>query len=66
MKRGANFEVFVITVASFSILLVLLQYFYELIGEALVAILLFDIIVSFILGVDLYMRARESKEPLKY
>lgn len=66
MKRSANFEVFVVTVTSFSILLILLQYFYNLMGEALLAILLFDIVVCFILGVDLFMRARESKKPLKY
>lgn len=66
MKRSANFEIFVITVTSFSILLVLLQYFYDPLGEALVALFLFDIVVSLILGVDLYLRAKESKKPIKY
>ena len=66
MKRSANFEIFVVTVTSFSILLVLVQYFSNPLGEALLAILLFDIVVCFILGVDLFIRARESKEPLKY
>ena len=66
MKRSANFEIFVITVTSFSILLVLLQYFYDPLGEALVALFLFDIVVSLILGFDLFLRAKESKKPLKY
>ena len=66
MKRNASFEIFVVTVTSFSILLVLIQYFYNPLGEALVAIFLFDIIVSLILTVDLFLRARESKKPLKY
>lgn len=66
MKRSANFEIFIVTVTSFSILLVLLQYFYNPIGDALFAILLFDVIVSIILGIDLFIRARESKKPLKY
>ncbi len=66
MKRNANFEIFVVTVTSFSILLVLIQYFYNPLGEALVAIFLFDIIVSLILTVDLFLRARESNKPLKY
>ncbi|HYG00551.1 MAG TPA: ion channel [Candidatus Saccharimonadales bacterium] len=66
MKRNANFEIFIVTVTSFSILLVLIQYFYNPIGEALVAIFLFDIAVSLILGIDLFLRARESKKPLKY
>jgi voltage-gated potassium channel len=35
-------------------------------GEALLAILLFDMVVSFILAVDLFIRARESKKPIKY
>jgi len=66
VKRSANFEIFVITVTSFSILIVLLQYFYDPLGEALVALFLFDIVVSLILGVDLFLRAKESKKPLKY
>jgi voltage-gated potassium channel len=66
VKRNASFEIFVVTVTSFSILLVLIQYFYNPLGEALVAIFLFDILVSLILAVDLFLRARESKKPLKY
>ena len=66
MKRSANFEIFIVTVTSFSILLVLLQYFYNPVGDALLAILLFDLVVSLILCIDLFMRARESKKPLKY
>jgi voltage-gated potassium channel len=66
VKRNASFEIFVVTVTSFSILLVLIQYFYNPVGEALVAIFLFDIIVSLILAVDLLWRARETKKPLKY
>jgi voltage-gated potassium channel len=66
VKRNANFEIFVVTVTSFSILLVLIQYFYNPLGDALVAIFVFDIVVSFILGVDLFFRARESKKPFNY
>lgn len=66
MKRSANVEIFIVTVTSFSILLVLLQYFYNPIGDALLAILYFDVVVSVILGIDLFIRARESKKPLKY
>jgi voltage-gated potassium channel len=66
VKRNANFEIFVITVTSFSILLVLIQYFYNPLDDALVAIFVFDIVVSFILGVDLFLRARESKKPINY
>lgn len=66
MKRNTNFEIFVVTVTSFSILLVLIQYFYNPLGEALVAIFVFDIVVSFILGIDLFLRARESKKSFNY
>lgn len=66
MKRSANFEIFIVTITSFSILLVLLQYFYDPIGDALVAILLFDVAVSIILCTDLLLRARDSKNPSKY
>ena len=66
MKRDAIFELFVVTVTSFSILLVLIQYFYNPLGDALIAIFVFDIVVSLILGVDLIFRARESKKPFNY
>lgn len=66
MKRNSSFELFVVTVTSFSILLVLIQYFYNPLGEALVAIFVFDIMVSLILAVDLFLRARGSKKPRKY
>jgi voltage-gated potassium channel len=66
VKRSANVEIFIVTVTSFAILLVLLQYFYNPIGDALIAILTFDIVVSAILAVDLFIRAKESKKPLKY
>ena len=66
MKRSASFEIFIVTITSFSILLVLVQYVYNPLGEALLAILLFDIVVSLILCIDMFMRARESKVPIKY
>lgn len=66
MRRKANLEFFIIIVTSFSIFLVVLQYFYNPTGDALLAILFFDLIVSIILGIDLILRARESKNFQKY
>jgi voltage-gated potassium channel len=57
VKRSANFEIFIVTVTSFSILLVLIQYFYNPVGEAPIAILMFDVLVSIILGIDLFLSA---------
>lgn len=66
MRRKANSEFFIVTITCFSIFLVLVQYFYNPVGDALIAVLVFDLIVSIILGFDLLWRAKESKHPMKY
>lgn len=66
MKRNTNFEFFIISLTAFSVFLILFQYFYDPLGQALVAVFVFDFIVSIILAFDFAMRTKKSKKGYKY
>ena len=66
MKRNTNFEFFIISLTAFSVFLILLQFFYDPLGQALVAVFVFDFIVSIILAFDFAIRTKKSKKGYKY
>jgi voltage-gated potassium channel len=66
MKRNSNFEFFIISLTAFSVFLILLQFFYDPLGQALVAVFVFDFIVSIILAFDFAIRIKRSKKGYKY
>ncbi len=66
MKRNTNFEFFIISLTVFSVLLILFQYFYDPLGQVLVAVFVFDFIVSIILAFDFAIRMKRSKKGYKY
>lgn len=65
-KRSLTFEFFIICLAGMSVLLILVLYFYHPQGPGATAIYIFDFIVSVILSIDFYKRARDSKQGFKY
>ncbi|TVP40421.1 ion channel [Candidatus Nitrosocosmicus arcticus] len=66
MKRNTNFEFFIISLTGFSVFLILFQYFYDPLGQVLLAVFLFDFIVSIILAFDFAIRIKKSKQGYKY
>ncbi|WP_458743403.1 ion transporter [Candidatus Nitrosocosmicus sp. T] len=66
MKGNSNFEFFIISLTAFSVFLILLQFFYDPLGQALVAVFVFDFIVSIILAFDFAIRIKRSKKGYKY
>jgi len=58
MKRNTNFEFFIISLTVFSVFLILFQYFYDPLGQVLVAVFVFDFIVSIILAFDFAIRIK--------
>jgi voltage-gated potassium channel len=66
MKRNTNFEFFIISLTAFSVFLILFQYFYDPLGKVLVAVFVFDFIVSIILASDFAIRIERSKKGYKY
>ena len=66
MKRNTNFEFFIISLTGFSVFLILFQYFYDPLGQALIAVFAFDFIVSIILAFDFAIRIKKSKRGYKY
>jgi len=66
MKRNTNFEFFIISLTGFSVFLILFQYFYDPLGQVLIAVLVFDFIVSAILAFDFAIRIKKSKQGYKY
>ena len=43
MKRNTNYEFFIISLTGFSVFLILFQYYYDPLGQALVALFVFDL-----------------------
>lgn len=66
MKRNTGYEFFIISLTGFSVFLILLQYYYDPLGQALIALFVFDFIVSIILAVDFAIRIKKSKQGYKY
>ncbi len=66
MKRNSYFEFFAISLTGFSVVLISLLYYYNPVGQALVAIYVFDFIVCVLLAFDLYTRIKESKQGYRY
>ncbi|HEX5185310.1 MAG TPA: ion transporter [Nitrososphaeraceae archaeon] len=66
MRRNTNYEFFIISLTGFSVFLILFQYFYDPLGQVLVAVFIFDFIVSVILAFDFALRIKQSKERGKY
>ena len=66
MKRNTNYEFFIISLTGFSVFLILFQYYYDPLGQVLVAVFVFDYIVSIILTVDFAIRIKKSKQGYKY
>jgi voltage-gated potassium channel len=66
MKRNTGYEFFIISLTGFSVLLILFQYYYDPLGQALIAVFVFDFIVSIILAVDFAIRIKKSKQGYKY
>ncbi|CAN5837251.1 potassium channel family protein [soil metagenome] len=66
MKRNTGYEFFIISLTGFSVLLILFQYYYDPLGQALIAVLVFDFLVSIILAVDFATRIKKSKQGYKY
>jgi len=66
MKRNTNFEFFIISLTGFSVFLILFQYFYDPLGQVLIAVFVFDFIVSIILAFDFAIRIKKSKQGYKY
>ncbi len=66
MKRNTNFEFFIISLTGFSVFLILFQYFYDPLGQVLIAVFVFDFIVSIILAFDFVIRIKKSKQGYKY
>jgi voltage-gated potassium channel len=66
MKRNTGYEFFIISLTGFSVLLILFQYYYDPLGQALIAVFVFDFIVSIILAVDFAIRIKRSKQGYKY
>jgi voltage-gated potassium channel len=66
MKGNSNFEFFIISLTAFSVFLILLQFFYDPLGQALVVVFVFDFIVSIILAFDFAIRIKRSKKGYKY
>ena len=66
MKRNTNYEFFIISLTGLSVFLILFQYYYDPLGQALTALFVFDFIVSVILSIDFAMRVKKSKQRYKY
>jgi voltage-gated potassium channel len=66
MKRNTSYEFFIISLTGFSVFLILFQYYYDPLGQVLVAVFVFDYIVSIILTVDFAIRIKKSKQRYKY
>ncbi len=66
MKRNTGYEFFIISLTGFSVFLILLQYYYDPLGQALIALFVFDFIVSIILAIDFAIRIKKSKQGFKY
>lgn len=66
MKRNTGYEFFIISLTGFSVFLILLQYYYDPLGQALIALFVFDFIVSIILAVDFAIRIKKSKQGYRY
>jgi len=66
MRRNTNYEFFIISLTGFSVFLILFQYFYDPLGQVLVAVFVFDFIVSAILAFDFALRIKQSKQRSKY
>lgn len=66
MKRNTGYEFFIISLTGFSVLLILFQYYYDPLGQALIAVFVFDFLVSIILAVDFAIRIKKSKQGYKY
>ena len=66
MKRNTSYEFFIISLTGFSVFLILFQFFYDPLGQVLVAVLVFDFIVSIILSFDFALRIIQSKQRYKY
>lgn len=65
-QRNSIFEFFTICLAGMSVLLILVLYFYQPEGPGAIAIYIFDFIVSVILSIDFYKRAKDSNQGWKY
>ena len=66
MKRNTSYEFFIISLTGFSVFLILFQYYYDPLGQVLVAVFVFDFIVSIILSFDFAIRIKKSKQGYKY
>lgn len=66
MKRNTNYEFFIISLTGLSVFLILFQYYYDPLGQALTALFVFDFIVSVILSIDFAIRVKKSKQRYKY
>ena len=65
MKRNTSYEFFIISLTGFSVFLILLQYYYDPLGQVLIALFVFDFIVSIILAIDFAIRIKKSKQGLQ-
>jgi voltage-gated potassium channel len=66
MRRNTIYEFFIISLTSFSVFLILFQYFYDPLGQVLIAVFVFDFIVSVILAFDFVLRIKRSKQRYRY
>ncbi|MDN5846260.1 MAG: hypothetical protein L0H53_08310 [Candidatus Nitrosocosmicus sp.] len=62
MKRNTGYEFFIISLTGFSVFLILFQYYYDPLGQALIALFIFDFIVSIILAVDFVVRIKSQNK----